>query len=262
MKDIKMTDKDLDKLLADWTEGLLPHDEDTEVTEKLISFIEDDTDIEGMMDAHIHGLAQNDIIYKSRLKRLSWISAAASVCLIVIASIMLLRDNSVPTNSQTELLTQTDIETEAVIAHSEPDDDARAVNIDNIEIKSDEAPTAKANDNFGNEPKQPTSPKPVVPKARQSEEQALKEAIRDMIAETSRHEKELANTLAEIDINFSDILDDALADMANDTELMSCDNLMKFNTLDNDSPRRNVFVANLIDAFSSMKHLDVDINFQ
>ncbi len=96
------TDKELERLIGDWADELLPQDIDDQIADSLMDFVEnDDTEIEEneLLDFHIHQLAMEETIAKSRKwKRVISFVAAASVVILFGAIIFVAtREPSSPT---------------------------------------------------------------------------------------------------------------------------------------------------------------------
>lgn len=85
--------QELDKLIRDWTDGLLDSDIDNQIADSLMNFVKnDDTEIDGtdLIDFHIHQLATEENLTKRRRWRIFVSSvAAASVVILITASIFL-----------------------------------------------------------------------------------------------------------------------------------------------------------------------------
>ena len=93
-----MMEKDLnkqqrDKLIRDWTDGLLAPDIDEQITDCLMDFVENDDseiDVTDLIDSHIHQLAMEERMTKRRKWKIIVSSAAAvSVVLLIVAAILM-----------------------------------------------------------------------------------------------------------------------------------------------------------------------------
>ena len=93
MMEKDFNEQQLDRLIQDWTDELLPQDVDTQITESLLKFVDNDDNeinVEDLLDFHIHQLAMEEKMTK-RLKWKFFISsvAAASVVVLIIAAIFI-----------------------------------------------------------------------------------------------------------------------------------------------------------------------------
>ncbi len=98
--------QELDKLIEDWTDELLPKDIDNQIADSLMDFVENDDndiDVNDLIDFHIHQLAIEENVTKRRRWKIIISSvAAASVVIFTIAAIFLKNyDNASHTNKQT-----------------------------------------------------------------------------------------------------------------------------------------------------------------
>ena len=96
--------QELDQLIHDWTDELLAPDIDKYITGSLMKFVEnDDTEIdaEELIDFHIHQLALEEYISKRRRWKIFVASVAASIAVIIIASMFITTlENGSHTNKQ------------------------------------------------------------------------------------------------------------------------------------------------------------------
>lgn len=280
MKQRKMTDKELDKLLDDWSEMRLELEEDARVTDSLISFVEDDDDIDDadikeMMECHIHSLSQEEITKKRRFSYIRWVSVAASVCLVVLVSIAILYNNIKMPDNANVLIAQTDTAQEP--ASSSPDSffsDSIATMTAVSELQATDViaevcdkPVIAQKNNTSKSDESPRSAAPIFIHKEDFtvEEKILREAIQEMVTQIANNEKELTNVFSEIDIDFTALLDDTFTEVAQNVELLSYhkDELNNNNNTSlNASQRLTPYEADLIDAFSTMRKLNVTLNLE
>lgn len=90
-KDYK--EKELDQLIRDWTDELLPQDIDNQITDSLIDFVDNDDmefDVQELLDSHINQLAIEESMAKHRKwKNFIPYVAAASVLILIGVNVFL-----------------------------------------------------------------------------------------------------------------------------------------------------------------------------
>lgn len=254
MMEKNWTDKELDTLLRNWSEETLPPEEDSEVTERLLSFLDEDIEnddnyIEEMLSEQVHRLAEDERHGKRRKLIITLTSVAASLTLLIAGSISIFNENTSSSDNRNMIASLHDttiIEPVRIITDT----------IQKISLKKqqdDKALVAKANIRKS----KPTKHEEILP-------------------DVSTDEDELVRTISEINVSFGNFMESAITDI-NETgmrvlpeNLTLTDNLDSYeyqqnniHTLITDGVSRvSVIESNLMDALYEIKNLNINLNFE
>ncbi len=218
------TDKELERLIGDWADELLPQDIDDQIADSLMDFVEnDDTEIEEneLLDFHIHQLAMEETIAKSRKwKRVISFVAAASVVILFGAIIFVAtREYTAPTEKILAIENQV-----------EP----HPLAIDN------ELPSAKVDSSLITTPKAMVKDNPKV--ASNSAPKSI-HRVRTAVSKEAEPELSLIETFTEINTGVENLVDNAKECIS-----MTNENL-------------NMMEANLINALYEIRSANIELNF-
>lgn len=247
MMEKNFKNSDIDDLLKDWEENRLSAVDDDELSDSLLDFIDEDTDIEELLDAHIHSLAVEEKKVKTRRKRIGMISAAATLALLISAVAFFMRESTstieTPETEKTLMAYQT--------ATEEP--------INEPAKHTDNAPA-------------------IVKEGNRNIESHIKRGNKmstELVAETSTNEEypvqvtsremEIAQTLSEIDISFENLFGNAFADLSlREAEIIPANLFFEDDSyhLDDVPNGGNTFEINLINTFNEMKSYNINLNFE
>ena len=111
-----------DKLIREWTDGLLAPDIDNRIADSLMDFVEnDDTeiDVSDLLDLHIHQLATEENLTKRRRWEFLISSvAAASVVILIIAAIFITTRESGSRTDRKILVAEKQVEDNPIVINS------------------------------------------------------------------------------------------------------------------------------------------------
>lgn len=260
-----MMEKDLnerqpDKLIQDWTEGLLDSDTDRRIADSLLDFVDTnytENDVEDLLDFHIHRLAVEEAMSKRRKwKTLLYSVAAASVVIFIVAAIFL-------TTHEYGLKT----DKTALAAENQLKDKTAAVDC--------ESPVTIAD-----------SSKTIVAKAvikGKSEIMSFPKRKRNHAGkETTQHEAttkpNLTETIAEINAGLASMVDNAKECMDMSTVSLRHVNLFsgsnesigfdlipdEYSSIQHSGQMQelNIIETNLINTLYEIRNLNIDLNFE
>lgn len=248
------TDKELDTLLRNWSEDTLPPEEDSEVTERLLSFLDEDTenddnDIEEMLSEQIHRLAEDESHGKRRKLIITLTSIAASLTLLIAGSISIFNDNTSSSDNRNVIASLHDttiIEPVRIITDT-------IQKISPKKLQDDKTLVAEANIRKS----KPTKHEEILP-------------------DVSTDEDELARTISEINVSFGNFMESAITDINETGMRVLPENLTLTDNLDGNEYQQNnihalitdgvsrvsVIESNLMDALYEIKNLNINLNFE
>ncbi|MDO4335018.1 MAG: hypothetical protein Q4C37_04205 [Bacteroidales bacterium] len=246
---------DLDNMLKDWTDNLLSAEEDRDLTDRLIGFAEEDTDIgqtdtgiEEILEAHIHRLALEERAARNRRIKVAVISSAASLALLVSAAAFLLRENISVTETSVPDTSLMAVRTETAQPAPAP------------EIATAETPEAEsiAKASAAKKPQRSTT---LAMPAKDSGSNGNDEYL----AEATPAEKEIAAAIAGIDFSLSNLFGTTFEDIS----LAEAEIIPKKIFSENESvstgeagKAANTLETNLITTLHEMKRLNINLNFE
>lgn len=251
---------DLDNMLKDWTENLLYPEEDRDLTDKMIGFAEEDTDIgqpdtdiKCILEAHIHRLALEERAAKNRRFKVAVISSAASLALLVSAAAFLLRGNISVTETTVP-------DTSLMAERTETSQPAPAPEKATAEMPNAETPKAETI------VKATTAKKPLRSnKPAKHAEDAAKNGNEEYLAEATRAEKEIASAIAGIDFSLANIFGKTFEDISlAEAEILPGNIFSDDETFSQGDAGKavNTLESNLITTLHEMKRLNINLNFE
>ena len=253
---------DLDKMLRDWTDNLLSPEADRDLTDRMIGFMEEDSDmehtvtdteeagsdIEEILEAHIHSLALEERAAKMRRIKVAAISSAASLALLVSAAAFLLRGNISATDP-------TGPEMPSMAERTETTQPAPTPEKATAEMPKTEtiatATTAK---------KPLRRSKPMKPA-----EDSDRNGNEEYLAEATQAEKEIASAIAGIDFSLSNLFGKTFEDISlAEAEILPGNIFSDDETFSPGDAGKavNTLESNLITTLHEMKRLNINLNFE
>ncbi len=224
MMEKDFNEQELDQLIRDWTDELLPQELDDQITDSLLDFIEtdeDEFDVTELLDSHIHQLAMEEkMAMRHKWRRVFSAVAAAAVVLIVGTLIFIsTHEHSSPSEKILAIENQ-------VVHHP-------------VAIEND-VPIAKADSSLLTTPNAMTKDKPKV--ASNSSSKRIHTA-RTTPPKEAEQELSLIETFAEINTGVENLVD----------------NTRKCITMTNEN--LNVMEMNLINALYEIRSANIELNF-
>lgn len=259
MMEKEMNKQQLDKLIKDWTDELLASDIDDKITDNLIDFIEDEdteTDVNDLIDFHIHQLA----IEESMTRRLKWrvlVSsvAAASVVMLIGTAIFISTLQHDPHTDKKTLAVENKAEAKPI-----------ALNIGQSVVIADSSNMQLANAIIKSKPKAPYNSNHKANHAEKAMKQ--KEETPELI---------LTETLAEINTGLANMIDNTKECLRGTNVSLLPENLFsdinEYESSESISDeysstphseqmqKLNIIENNLINALYEIRSLNVDLNF-
>ncbi len=226
MMEKDFNDKELDQLIRDWADELLPQDIDNQITDSLISFVDEDEegpDVNELLESHIHQLATEESMAKHRKWRsvIPYVAAASVVIFIIAAVFLISRDHTSPTENIFAVENQDEDKPDAI------DNGLPIIKADSSQMITTPKATIKE------EPKMASNSMP--------KRNHRGKAIQPKEAST---ELRLVETFAEINAGLGNMDENAL-------ECISMTN-----------EHLNVIENNLINALYEIRSINIDLNFE
>lgn len=251
MMEKELNKQQMDELIRDWTEELLPPEMDEHIADNLLDFVDnDDTelDVKDLLDFHIHQLAMEErVTLRSNWKILVASVAAASVAVLVIATTFIITQEN---DQHTDKVTIADPNSR--VSHL-----SRAQG--NIGAEPYFFSDSTENRQIGAEEKIPpathANTKMIAKTALNSGRKRIREE-RTMKQNEETPELVLAETLAEIKAGFI-----SMTDNTKESLNMTNESLLPVN-LTSDYLEHNIIETNLINALYEIRNLNIELNFE
>ena len=252
--------QELDKLIKDWTDGLLAPDIDNRIADSLINFVENDDieiDVNDLLDFHIHQLATEENMTKRRRWRIfvSSVAAASVVILIAVSIFLTTREPDPHTDKEIFVAERQTEDTPVVINRESPMAiaDSSSMILTKAAVKEMSKVTANT-----------ASKRAHTEKAKIQTEATTELALIEAIAEINAGLGNMVeNTKVSMNMTNVSLLPAVL--FSDDTESQS----LELASDEYTSPQYNgqmqklsVIESNLINALYEIRNLNIDLNFE
>lgn len=252
-------EKELDKLIRDWTDELLDADIDNQIADSLMYFVESENsevDVSELIDDHIHQLAIEEQLTKRRKWKIFFSVAAASVGILIFVSLFLsIHDNGSGADQET-LVAETQVEDKTEVLNV-----GKTVGVtDSCKMMMAEATAIEKSKVASSRTRKKNHTEKTIKQKETDTEQSLIETFAEIntgLANLVENANECLN-MANVSLLPENLFSDAK--QTNSIELRSDE--YSSTQYKGQMQKPNVIETNLINALYEIRNLNIDLNFE
>ena len=260
MMEKDFTEQQLDRLIQDWTDELLPQDVDTQITESLMNFVDNDDieiDVKDLLDFHIHQLAMEEKMTKRRKWKFFVSSVAAASIVILIVTAIFISKHKFDSHSDME----------ALIVENNADYDPIVINKEIPMIIPDSSnmilakATIKKETEIASNSKRKRAP---VRKALKQKEDITEQKLIEAIAEINAGLDNMVDNAKEC-MRMTDVSllpENLFSDINESDSFESISDEYSSSRHSGQMKKLNIIETNLINALYEIRNLNIELNFE